>query len=572
MANVNLDFFMVVAGSVAMPLPGPVSAVTYNSLREHEVDFNIMGQPIIRRTSRTYHPTEIIISGSVLSTPQLYKKEVVKSGGGDAIEGAGISIISDVFGAGSFFGDLYSSEEVVNAFSDLYKRSIEQGFKLSFYDLQRQQAFHDAEVISFVLERSTTSNKFGYRYTLTLKSYTQKVSDISRYSEWLSSVTGVVRSVNAGIATLTQSVNDIKDLVFGPINDLVREVSRVGEQLDQLVVATAGFGYQAKLTASNAISAGLNVARLGGSLNEVNRLWDVLSDTSTWIPQHALLEFYSAWGISQGNARGGGSEVATSSSELSILSALDEVAYQAQVLLGYVGFPSTIIPSFEDTGSFLDTSSGRLSLARFSTGGGGSPSADEATSSYSLYTLRMGESLFDVARSVFGDASRWTEIARLNQWASAYEKSDGTFACAGDKIKIPSTDTLLSGVPILNQGDPMLTDLRLSADGDLSFNGDDLALISGMDNFTQAMANRLKTKKGELSYIPSYGMYDLIGGNISDFAVGLLSTDITNQVLSDERVVSVTGVNVISSIDQIDVKMSVTPTTLATTDLIIPVI
>ena len=74
MANVNLDFFMVVAGSVAMPLPGPVSAVTYNSLREHEVDFNIMGQPIIRRTSRTYHPTEIIISGSVLSTPQLYKK------------------------------------------------------------------------------------------------------------------------------------------------------------------------------------------------------------------------------------------------------------------------------------------------------------------------------------------------------------------------------------------------------------------------------------------------------------------------------------------------------------------
>lgn len=124
-------------------------------------------------------------------------------------------------------------------------------------------------------------------------------------------------------------------------------------------------------------------------------------------------------------------------------------------------------------------------------------------------TLQQGEDLRAIATRELGDATRWVEIARLNDlrlpflvasWHPA-DRLPHTLIW-GDPILIPwpSNASLPPTIVSTHGRDLALVagQLQVAPDGDLS-------LISGADNVIQALTHRLKTLLGELTYHPLYG-------------------------------------------------------------------
>jgi hypothetical protein len=189
------------------------------------------------------------------------------------------------------------------------------------------------------------------------------------------------------------------------------------------------------------------------------------------------------------------------------------------------------------------------------------------------YTLRFGECLMDVADRLTGDASRWIEIAQVNNWSSPYTDAQDQVAAAGTPLQIPAD--MISGINITdnlnlltNRGEPLLTDLRLT-DGDLSLSSG-AATVSGIDNFNQAIINRLSTKLGEQIGLPTYGLSDLSGAKQTDTTIAFITDRVITQLLSDPRVYSVRDVSVLLNGDKVDVKLTIFTVDKQATELTIP--
>lgn len=539
------------------PLPSQPDSVSYNRLIDHTLEFNLAGARIIRNQVDTFTPHEISITGIIPSKPSLYPISPHVGGSSELyrLNPFNLSIL------------LSTPEEVVEYFTNFLETSKEGD--LTFFDLQRRLSFFDCKVQSFSVDRSASSSKFGYRYTLVFRSYGSTEPTRTEGLDYLKTINTTLRKVASSIATINENISTFSDTLYGPLQDAVSEINRVGSLLDTTVTSGAGIVYQAKLVASALISSVLNVARLGGLSQEVSRLDQVLTE-NPFISRQALLEFASAWSFLNDLQ-----DTLEPSIDLRTLgNALEEAGYEAQALYGYLGASSSLLlPSLSERGAFINTENGRVSFADFSVSQD-SPRVINDLTTYINYTLRLGESLYDVARNTSGDLSDWAVIANHNKWASPYEKQDGTLAKAGDIVRVPTSLSLLSGLTPASNGDPFMADLLLTDEGDLGISSErsDLRVVGGEGNFVQAISNRLKTRQGELFYVPDYGIPDIIGEKLTDLQLSVISIDVADQLATDQRVLSVGKINPILGDQGIDVTLDVTPVNSESISLTLPIL
>lgn len=94
------------------------------------------------------------------------------------------------------------------------------------------------------------------------------------------------------------------------------------------------------------------------------------------------------------------------------------------------------------------------------------------------YTWRSGDTLQALALRVYGDATRWAEIQRLNNLRSARHWGDGTPLAVGDRLLVPLGATTDS---TQREGDDLYgVDLALNlATGDLDLRDNDVTLTRG---------------------------------------------------------------------------------------------
>lgn len=161
---------------------------------------------------------------------------------------------------------------------------------------------------------------------------------------------------------------------------------------------------------------------------------------------------------------------------------------------------------------------------------------------------RRGDTLQKVAARELGNASRWSELAGINDLLPPYLTDDPAAVSAkvmltGSPILVPDLGTTALAQPapnpeavfgrdISNRGQAGMRGLAL-VDGDI-------ATIGGNDNFVQAITNRLETRLRELTFHPSYGngAFDLIGRAASAINASLIE----RAVAADPRVARMEGV------------------------------
>lgn len=126
-----------------------------------------------------------------------------------------------------------------------------------------------------------------------------------------------------------------------------------------------------------------------------------------------------------------------------------------------------------------------------------------------VVTLQQGEDLRAIAARELGSATRWTELARLNDLrlpfiVPSYRPVDRLphTLIWGDALLIPwPANAALPPTAISTHGlDVVLThgQLQTTAEGDV-------ATVGGTSNLIQALTHRIKTLLGELTYHPRYG-------------------------------------------------------------------
>jgi len=197
----------------------------------------------------------------------------------------------------------------------------------------------------------------------------------------------------------------------------------------------------------------------------------------------------------------------------------DEAQEQAERALGVLGRP---IEPYTPEAPALTAS--ELTPDLEETSAGSTASAAE------LYRLRLGEDLMHLARRLYGDATRWTELAELNGWLDAFTLPNGRTARAGDPLLIPTELEPQAARSSLGK------DLALDNSGDLILSGADLKTISGPRNLSQALRLRVQTTRGELTHAPTYGLPRLIGRKLTASSAGYISAHIREQLTLDPRI------------------------------------
>lgn len=156
-----------------------------------------------------------------------------------------------------------------------------------------------------------------------------------------------------------------------------------------------------------------------------------------------------------------------------------------------------------------------------------------------------------LAQIELGDSTRWVEIAELNGLKSPYiiqDMSDTTSNVKhpGDKILIPQPQVnpfssapaakQIPGTANLSELEKSLgTDLKVTPDFDLSLgNSQDLLLISGGENLSQAVVLKLGYEKGELIRHPEIGVGLNIGGKFPDLIT--IRDDLVDTLTQDSRI------------------------------------
>lgn len=126
------------------------------------------------------------------------------------------------------------------------------------------------------------------------------------------------------------------------------------------------------------------------------------------------------------------------------------------------------------------------------------------------YRIMQGDTLRAIAQREYLDATRWVELASLNDLkpphiigsADPADRLTGTVIW-GDTIRIMTPVTRFMTPPA---DDLYGKDVGLSQ-GQLMAVAGDLALAEGVPNLVQALNHRIKTLTGELLYHPDYGCF-----------------------------------------------------------------
>lgn len=168
------------------------------------------------------------------------------------------------------------------------------------------------------------------------------------------------------------------------------------------------------------------------------------------------------------------------------------------------------------------------------------------TPGWSTTPVEQGDTLHRIAYRVLQDATRWPEIAWLNDLLPPYLSGNpalpgvitGRVLLYGSQIRVPSASPVQQGVtPAQAYGvDVSLSGGKLTAD---TLGG--LAIVSGGPNLRQALEMRLSNELGCLGFHPKYGNgAHRLKGRKADHNASLLAVRYCMEsVLSDPRVSSV---------------------------------
>ena len=173
-----------------------------------------------------------------------------------------------------------------------------------------------------------------------------------------------------------------------------------------------------------------------------------------------------------------------------------------------------------------------------------------------------GDTLAKIAMREFGDASRWAELAWLNNLLPPYLTGDesvpgvasGRVLLYGGVIRVPVIGAQSQGV---TQTESFGVDVKLS-NGALTVSNGDLDIAEGTQNLKQALEMRLRNDKACLPFHPKYGNNaHKLRGQKSSPNVNLLALRFCEEtLLSDPRVVSVRDGVATSEGDSINVQVT----------------
>lgn len=173
--------------------------------------------------------------------------------------------------------------------------------------------------------------------------------------------------------------------------------------------------------------------------------------------------------------------------------------------------------------------------------------------------IDAGVTLEKLAQNELGDASRWGEIAEVNNLESPYIVQDPTkkapgLLTIGDKILIPTeqvgdfSNTPRGKTNKINENMTELErslgiDFKLNDDFDLIINNsNDLELVGGSENMAQQVILKLSYEKGEVMGKPEIGASTLPGQKfppLHDIQDGVVNT-----LTTDSRVEAVQNLNI----------------------------
>lgn len=174
--------------------------------------------------------------------------------------------------------------------------------------------------------------------------------------------------------------------------------------------------------------------------------------------------------------------------------------------------------------------------------------------------IHHGDTIKRIALRELGDASKWVSLVILNELKPPYiaETASAGVLGFGDAVKIPSSSSYVDSNtnPVAVFGADVLLDR-----GKLRVDGGDLSVVSGIKNFTQAMALHIDVRKRELAFHPEFGCFiRSVVGNVNGPTAGQLAAlYVKSALLEDSRVDSVPSCTASVLGDQISVSAVVQP-------------
>lgn len=437
------------------------------------------------------------------------------------------------------------------------------------------------EVNDFSYSKNTSTNRFGYRYNISFNSYgifgTGKRDNI--FLDVINRTTGYINKANTVLALLQALfINTSEDYIL-PLTKPLNAISSVLDNL-QTTIESAGivtgavaevantavnlfqkFDNEVFTTTNNIFSRSAN--NLSSSIksqyksvkdaayNDINRKNTARENAKKSTSDQIDIETLQiALGLDSNK-----NSVAIDSKNIdAVLGMLKDVNYENEnenklIELGLIqSLMNTLRYTFEGIKSIV--SKDYINIKRSN-----DKDIDFTKDSnliegedflYKIYTLRENEDLRDVARKTSGDPNDISDLIIINGWLDARRKGDGSFATAGDIIKIRS-----SNIDIIFSNNIYHSDINVPYD-DIVFKGNDFDLITDVKNLQQSIKNNFLTYEDELD-INLYGLASIIGAR----NIEIIKESIKNKLLIDPRIKNVIVKDVKIEKDQLLVSLSV---------------
>ncbi len=451
------------------------------------------------------------------------------------------------------------------------------------------------EVSDFSYSKNTASNKFGYRYNITFNSYglfgTGKRDNI--FLDTINQITGYINKANTALAILQALfINTSEDYIL-PLSKPINAISSVLDNL-QTTIESAGiitgavaevannainlfqkFDNEVFTTNNNIFSRSAN--NLTSSIksqyksikdnayNDINRKNAARENAKRNISDQIDLETIQiALGLDSNK-----NSVAIDSKNIdAVLGMLKNVDYDnldenKLVELGLIqSLMNSLRYNFEGIKSIVSKDYIKISRSN--------DKETEFTNDtnvirgedflYKIYTLRENEDLRDVARKINGNSEDLTDLLSINGWLDARRKGDGSFAVAGDVIKIRTNKP-----DLLFSNNIYYTDLNVPYD-DLIISGNDISLVTGIKNLQQSIKNNFLTYQNELE-VDLYGLADIIGAR----NIEVIKETIKNKLLVDPRIKNINIKDVKIEQDQLLISLNVTGIDNQTLEFLAPI-
>lgn len=349
----------------------------------------------------------------------------------------------------------------------------------------------------------------------------------------------------------------IPENVFSPIDAYARSVgdaiNSVATSLGTLANASTNLRNDMKALVSPALNAlrnlGISAQNLAGSVNRLMLL-----------PKEVLANFVvaaSAFKDAVDRFR-------------EIANPFDEDTYRSEIDTFRTVFGETADAAervanqglFCTGGGPSSVASAELALQGTDTLSTQSTNVESKESLFSVYQTRVGDTLINIAQRVLGDANRWVDIARINNFTDAHTHENGVLV-PGTRLLLPirsDIDTAQAVIGAKSTEELLGIDLALNlATGDLVLHAGDIAVRHGASNIEQALAVRLLTRKGTLPMFPEYGLPIAPGVGMTSRVAAYAGLHCKEQVLRDSRVSEVRNVQVQDEGDGVSIGMIIVP-------------